>query len=58
VEEAYALKMPVLGTKALYKVASAQTEGRGWWAHLKTAAMEEPAAGQPDTEPVTRPPPI
>jgi hypothetical protein len=35
--------------KALYKVVSVGQRVRRWWAHVKTAAMGEPAAGQLDT---------
>jgi hypothetical protein len=48
-ERAYASKMLVLGGKALYKFASVRQRVGGWRAHVKTAATEEPIAGQPAT---------
>jgi hypothetical protein len=45
----YASKMLVQGEKALYKVASVRQRARRWRGHIKTAATEEPAAGQPAT---------
>jgi hypothetical protein len=44
--------------KALYKVANVRQRVRRWQAHVKTMAMGELAAGQPDTLPVTRLSPI
>jgi hypothetical protein len=35
--------------KALYKVASIRQRVKRWWAHIKTAATREPAAGQLNT---------
>jgi hypothetical protein len=35
--------------KALYKVVSVEQGVRRWQAHVKTTAMGEPVAGQPDT---------
>jgi hypothetical protein len=55
---AYASEMPVHGGKALYKVVIVRQGVRGRRVHVKTMATEEPTAGQPDTKPVTRPPPI
>jgi hypothetical protein len=46
---AYASEMPVKGEKALYKVVIVRQRVRGLRAHAKTAATEEPAAGQPGT---------
>jgi hypothetical protein len=46
---AYVSEMPVQGEKALYKVAIVRQGVRRRWAHVKTAATEEPAARQPDT---------
>jgi hypothetical protein len=46
---AYASEMLVQGRKALYKVAIVRQGSQRAGAHAKTAATEEPAAGQPDT---------
>jgi hypothetical protein len=48
-QRGYASKMLVQGKKALYKVASARQRARGRRGHVKIAATEEPAAGQPAT---------
>jgi hypothetical protein len=48
-QRAYASKVPVKGERALYKVASVRQRVRRWRAHVKTAATEEPTAGQSNT---------
>jgi hypothetical protein len=48
-QRAYASEMPVQGERHFIKLPSSDKRVRGLRAHAKTAATEEPAAGQPDT---------
>jgi hypothetical protein len=45
----YASEMPVQGERHFIKLPSSDKRVRRLWAHVKTAATEESAAGQPDT---------